>query len=133
MKKFSVYLFLIFSFVFLLAACSKSSEEKPANNSNNSSGSTGSVKEKLTANKWNMMMNGQSYGTINFNSDGTCLKTAEGGAMETNGIWKLDGANLTLNFPSEGEPFSGSLSVSGENLIAKFMDGAITYTYTPAK
>jgi hypothetical protein len=132
MKKISSYL-LIFTFIFLSAACSKSSEEKPAGDSNKNSSDDAALSEKLTANKWNMLFNGQSYGTIRLNVDGTCIKTNDSGGMETIGTWKLESGVFTLSFPSEGDPFSGSVNIEGDNLIVKFLDGAITYTYTPAE
>ncbi len=132
MKKTSVYLFL-FSLVFLLSACTKSAGEKPPGFEGNISSGTGSVNKKLTTHIWSVVYKGQAYGTIMFHSDGKCMKSADVGAMEINGTWKLDGDTLTLNFPEEGEPFSGSVSENGENLIVKFMNGAITYTYTPVK
>jgi hypothetical protein len=110
--------------VLLFAGCSKSGDDKQEGES---------IKDKLNSTKWNMLFNGQSYGTITFNSDGSCLKTAEGMNIETNGTWKYENDKLTLSFPNEGEPFSGSVNADGENLIVKLMDGAITYTYTPAQ
>ena len=132
MRKIGI-LFLALSFIVFIASCTKTNEEKPAGESNTAFSSSGSLQQKLTVSKWNILFNGQSYGTIQFTADGTCVKETEGGGIESKGTWKLDGISFTLSFPSEGDPFSGSLSTSGDNLIAKFMDGAITYTYTPAK
>lgn len=123
MRKINIYLLLIPMF-FIIAGCSKSSGDKKED---------GTINQKLVSTKWNMLFNGQSYGTITFKSDGSCLKTAEGMSMETTGTWKYENEKLTLSFPNEGDPFTGSVNVDGENLIVKFMDGAITYTYTPAQ
>ncbi len=128
MKKNSTYI-LMLSFLLFTVGCTKSGEEKKEDNSN----SAVTVKERLLATKWNMLFNGQSYGTIIFNDNGTCKKTADGAYLETEGTWKYENENLTLSFPSEGEPFTGTVKVDGENLIVKFMDGAIIYTYTPAQ
>lgn len=132
MKKTSIYLFL-FPLVFLLSTCKKSAGEKPNGFEGNISTSTISVNEKLTTYSWNVIYNGKAYGTIIFHTDGKCTKTADGGTMEINGTWKLDSDTLTLNFPEEGEPFSGSIGEDGKNLIVKFMNGSITYTYIPVK
>lgn len=132
MRKISI-LFIALSFIVFIASCTKTSEEKPTGESNISSSTSESLQQKLAATKWNILFNGQSYGTIQFNADGTCVKKAEGGGIESRGTWELNGESFTLSFPSEGDPFSGLLSESGDNLIAKFMDGAIIYTYMPAK
>ncbi len=132
MKKISSFL-IISALVIFNTACSKSNDEKSSEETNNSTSSTTSLEETLTSNKWNMMFNGQSYGTITFNTDGTCLKTAEGMSMETEGTWQLNDQGFTLSFPSEGDPFTGTIRAEGENLIVAFMDGAITYTYTPVE
>lgn len=132
MNKINSYL-VILAFVILLSACSKTSDEKPSSEISDNSKRSSSLQETLTSKKWNMMFNDQSYGTILFNADGTCLKTAIGMDMDTEGTWQLNNQGLTLNFPSEGDPFTGSIKAEGENLIVAFMDGAITYTYTPAE
>lgn len=125
--------FVILAFIILSTTCSQTSDEKPSSEKSDNSSSTSSLLETLTSKKWNMMFNDQSYGTITFNADGTCLKTAVGMDMDTEGTWQLNEQGLTLNFPSEGDPFTGSIKAEGENLIVAFMDGAITYTYTPAE
>ena len=130
MKKIS-NLLLTVSIVFLLAACSKSIEQQPANNSDNNTVSASPLAAKLTANKWNMMANGESYGTMKFNADGTLLKGQVVG--KSNGTWKLEGNNLTISIPDEGEPYSGPLTDNGQNLQVSFLDGAINYTLTPAE
>lgn len=130
MKKHITFL-LMSLMVLAIAACSKTENAKQE--AENDSSSSENFSEIVTANKWNMIFNEQSYGTILFNNDGTCVKTAEGISVETNGIWKIEGDQITLHFASEGEPFTGSISKDGSNLIVKFMDGAITYTYTPAQ
>jgi hypothetical protein len=133
MKKIGVSI-LVFSITLIISSCNKNNEQKFDDESNDKIAAiNNSLGHKLCTHKWNMAINGQSFGTIQFNADGTCVKTAEGGLSKTNGNWKLEGDNFTLSFPTEGDPFTGQLSGSGDNMIAKFMDGAITYTYSPLK
>ena len=97
------------------------------------SGSTGSgsLTDVLTANKWNMLVAGQSYGTLVLKKDGTAVKTGEGGIMETKGTWALEKDQFTLHFPGEGDPFTGPLSQKGKKITINFF--GIVWTLEPMK
>ena len=92
---------------------------------------SGFLHDVLSANKWNMLYGGQSYGTLLLKENGTAVKTGEGGIMETTGSWALENNQFTLHFPDEGDPITGSLTQNGDNLTVDFM--GIVWTYEPIK
>lgn len=125
MRNFVTGVLLVFLAFGLTTACKKG-ETEPAKAGQATGGVTG---DRLTKNVWSMTMKGFSYGTMQFNADGTCEKRES--ATPVAGTWKLDGSSLKVRFGTDARPTTYTVTVEGANLKVNAEAYNMVYIYEP--
>lgn len=69
-----------------------------------------------------MQYEGNSYGTVMLNSDGTAAKTADNGSMESEGTLSITDGKIILLYPDEGDATEGTFkTVDEDKIVFDFM------------